>query len=161
MSLIMLKYFNSFKKIAFRVETLQRYNVEEEKEAYKYFQQHKQLLDGFWKDWRDIVRQAKSRWAIMQRVHLIQFPISLYLLFEMEAYKKNIEAWEEIFYIPFEKCSVEVKSDFWIFDDSIVLKMNYDKDGRFVNFEEINDCSSYLQIKKILLENKRNIEELF
>ena len=97
----------------------------------------------------------------MQRVHLIQFPISLYVLFEIEAYKKNIEAWEEIFYIPFEKCSVEVKSDFWIFDDSIVLKMNYDKDGRFVNFEEINDCSSYLQVKKFLLENKRNIEELF
>ena len=26
----------------------------------------------------------------MQRVHLIQFPISSYVLFEMEAYKKNM-----------------------------------------------------------------------
>ena len=157
----MLEYFNSFQESAFRLETLQRYNVDEEREAYESFMKSKKVPDWIWEDWRDIVRQAKSRWAVMQRVHLIHFPISSYVLFEMEAYKRNIEVWEEIFYIPFEKCSVDVKSDFWIFDDSIVLKMNYDKDGRFVNFEEINDCSSYLQIKKFLLENKRNIEELF
>ena len=157
----MLEYFNSFQKSAFRVETLQRYNVDEEMEAYEFFMKNKKVPGWLWEDWHDIVRQAKSRRAIMQRVHLIQFPISSYVLFEIEAYKKNIEAWEEIFYIPFEKCSVEVKSDFWIFDDSIILKMNYDKDGRFINFEEMNDCASYLQIKKFLLENKRNIEELF
>ena len=157
----MLKYFNSFQKSAFRVETLQRYNVDEEMEAYEFFMKNKEVANWLWKDWRDIVRQAKSRWAIMQRVHLIQFPISSYVLFEMEIYKKSVEAWEEIFYIPFERCSVEVKSDFWIFDDSIVLKMNYDEYGRFINFEEINDCIYYLQVKKFLLKNKRNIEELF
>ena len=157
----MLEYFNSFQESAFRLEILQRYNVDEEREAYEFFMKNKKVPDWLWEDWRDIVRQAKSRWAVMQRIRLIQFPISSYVLFEMETYKRNMEAWEEIFYIPFERCSVEVKSDFWIFDDSIVLKMNYDKDGRFINFEEMNDCASYLQIKKFLLENKRNIEELF
>lgn len=157
----MLEYFNSFQKSAFRMETLQRYNVDEEKESYEFFMKNKKVPDWLWEDWHDIVRQAKSRWAIMQRVHLIQFPISLYLLFEMEAYKKNIEAWEEIFYIPFEKCSVEVKSDFWIFDDTTVLKMFYDEYGSFIAFEEIKDIIPYLQIKNYLLKNKRNIEELF
>ena len=97
----------------------------------------------------------------MQRIRLVQFPISSYVLFEMETYKRNMEAWEEIFYIPFERCSVEVKSDFWIFDDSIVLKMYYDKDGYFLDFEEIKNVGSYLSIKEYLLENKRNIKELF
>ena len=157
----MLKYFNSFKKSAFRVETLQSYNVNEEKEAYKYFQQHKQLLDGFWKDWHDIIKQAKLRWAIMQRVHLIHFPITPYISFEMEFYKKSMMYWEEIFYLPFEDCSVEVDSDFWIFDDITVLKTFYGEDGSFLKFEEIKNIGQYLQIKNYLLENKRNIEELF
>ncbi len=157
----MLKYFNSFQKSAFRVETLQRYNVNEEREAFEYFQQHKELPDGVWKDWHDIIQQAKSRWATMQRVHLIQFPITPYISFEMEFYKKNIRYWEDVFYLPFEDCSVEVDSDFWIFDDAVVLKMFYDKDGSFLKFEEIKDIDAYLQIKNYLLENKRNIEELF
>ena len=86
----MLKYFNSFQKSAFRVETLQRYNVNEEREAFEYFQQHKKLLDGVWNDWHDIIKQAKSRGTTMQRVHLIQFPITPYISFEMEFYKKSM-----------------------------------------------------------------------
>jgi hypothetical protein len=39
----MLNYFNSFKKNAFRVETLQRYDVSEEQDAYDYFLLNKKL----------------------------------------------------------------------------------------------------------------------
>ena len=157
----MLKYFNSFQKCAFRVKILQKYNVDEEKQAYQYFQQYNKLPDGFWKDWHNIIQQAKIRGAIIQRVHLIKVPITSYISFELEFYKKSLDKWEKIFYIPLDECSIKVESDFWIFDDSIVLKMNYDEYGRFINFEEINDCIYYLQVKKFLLKNKRNIEELF
>ena len=159
----MFDYFDSFQKSAFRVETLQKYNVDEEKNDYEYFLKYKKLPNWFWDwdDWYDVIQQAKMRWAIMQRVHIIQFPISPYISFEIEVYKKSIMAWEEIFYVPSEKCPIKVESDFWMFDDATVLKMHYDKDGSFLNFEEIKDCSSYLQIKDYLLENKRNIAELF
>ena len=43
----MLNYFSSFQKSAFRVETLQRYSVDEEKEAYEYFLQHNEIPEGF------------------------------------------------------------------------------------------------------------------
>jgi hypothetical protein len=39
----MLEYFNSFQKSAFRVETLQRYNVDEERETYEFFMKNKKL----------------------------------------------------------------------------------------------------------------------
>ena len=157
----MLKYFNSFQKSAFRVEILQRYNVNEEQEAYNFFLQHKKLPRSFWEDWHNIIQQAKNRGVIMQRVHLIKFPITSYLSFEIEAYKKNITAWEEIFYLPFDECSIKIESDFWIFDDTVVLKMCYDQDGSFVGFKELEDDGYYLQIKNFLLGNKRNIEDLF
>lgn len=157
----MLNYFNSFKKNAFRVEILQSYDVSEEQDAYDYFLINKELPEWSQDEWLNIIKQAKTRWATMQRVHLIQFPISQYLSFELEEYKNNIKAWEEIFYIPIEKCSIKIESDFWIFDDTTVLKMNYDNDGAFINFEEIEDISPYLEIKNYLLENKKNIEELF
>jgi hypothetical protein len=41
----MLKYFNSFQKSAFRVETLQRYNVDEEMEAYEFFMKNKEVAN--------------------------------------------------------------------------------------------------------------------
>ena len=65
----MLNYFNSFQKSAFRVETLQEYNVDEEKDDYEYFLKHKKLPTWFWDwdDWDDIVQQAKMRWAIMPK----------------------------------------------------------------------------------------------
>jgi len=157
----MLNYFNSFKKNAFRVETLQRYDVSEEQYAYDYFLLNKKLPEWSCYEWINIIKQAKERWATMQRVHLIQFPISQYVSFELEEYKNNIKAWEEIFYMPFEKCSINIETDFWIFDDTIVLKMNYDKDGAFLNFEEVKDIGPYLEIKKYLLKNKKDIKDLF
>ena len=84
----MLEYFNSFKKSAFRVEILQRYNVDEEQEAYDFFLKNNKLPDWFWEDWCDIIKQAKTRWAKMQRVHMINFPIDSYISFELEVYKK-------------------------------------------------------------------------
>ena len=41
------------------------------------------------------------------------------------------------------------------------MKMNYDKNGAFLNFEETKDVRQYLEIKKYLLENKKDIEDLF
>lgn len=158
----MLEYFNSFKKNAFRVEILQSYNVDEEQKAYRYFLLNKKLPEWFWEDWCDIIKQAKTRWAKMQRVHLINFPINPYISFELEVYKKNITAWEEIYYIPLEKLETEIKSDFWIFDDNAVLEMYYDNNGKFLDFKKIeNDKNTYIQTKNYLLENKRKIKELF
>ena len=157
----MQNYFNSFKKNAFRVEILQSYDVSEEQDAYDYFLLNRKLPEWSQDEWLNIIKQAKARWATMQRVHLIQFPISQYLSFELEEYKNNIKAWEKIFYIHFENCSIKIESDFWIFDDNTVLKMNYDKNASFINFEEIKDVTTYLKIKKYILENKKDIEELF
>ena len=75
--------------------------------------------------------------------------MSSYVSFEIEAYKKSIMAWEEIFYIPFEECPIKIESDFWMFDDATVLKMYYDKDGSFINFKETKNISPYLQIKDL------------
>lgn len=158
----MQKYFDSFKISAFRVETLQRYNVDEEQEAFQYFLKNNKLPKWICDDWCDIIKQAKAKWATMQRVHLLQFPISKYLSFEFEEYKNNIKAWEEIYYIPANECPIKIESDFWIFDDTTILGMHYDNNGKFIDFKKIEDnIDTYLQIKKYLLEHKRKIEELF
>ena len=41
----MLEYFNSFQESAFRLEILQRYNVDEEREAYEFFMKNKKVPD--------------------------------------------------------------------------------------------------------------------
>ncbi len=52
----------------------------------------------------------------------------------------------------FDKIETNINSDFWLFDDKIVLKMNYDAEGRFLGFTEIREnIGEFIELKKRLL----------
>jgi len=72
----MIKYFTSFKISAFRFESLQLYSVEEERESYKYFLEYWVVNHDYHKEWYDIIENACKRWAVIQRVHTINFRLN-------------------------------------------------------------------------------------
>ena len=52
----------------------------------------------------------------------------------------------------------EINFDFWLFDDETVLKMNYDKEGRFLGIEKIKeDIKKYINLKNKLLKLSKEI----
>jgi len=121
----MANHFENFKKYAFRLELLQEYNVDGEKESIKEFLKTGKVSED--KDWTNLIKSAISRGAFMERVHVIILPISKYLKYEIEAYKANIEAGEKVSFMlkeEFDKINTKINHDFWLFDDKIVLKMN-------------------------------------
>jgi len=84
-----MNHFETFRKYAFRLELLQEYKVEEEKAAFENFLKTGKVDEKQNADWHEIVRKAKARGAVMERVHVVDFPLSDYLRFEKEEYKLN------------------------------------------------------------------------
>ena len=151
----MMQYFNTFKKFAFRLELLQEYDVKEETESFAKF-----MSTGIptnFPEWEDIIKKANDRGAQMSRVHVLTFPLSDYLKYELSCYKNNENAGEKILLINgshYNELGLNKITDFWIFDDNIVLKMRYSKEGKFLGFETITtDIDDYIQTKNLLLKN--------
>lgn len=152
----MEKYFRAFKKYAFRLELLQEYYIIEEKESFELFLKKGEIIqDSASKEWTSIIENAKKRGAKMQRVHIIKFPLSDYLKYEIEYYKINMKAGEDICFVldkEYQKIKNKINHDFWLFDDKIALKINYDTKGKYLGFEEIKkETSKYINLKNKLL----------
>lgn len=158
----MEEYFKNFKKYAFRLELLQEYDVEEEKEAIKKFLKSNKIEPD--KEWINIIKKARRRKAIMHRARVIKLPLMDYLKFEIKAYQFNIASGENIYFIyqeEFDKLNSEINYDFWLFDDKIVLKMNYNNKGKFMGFVKIkSDIDKYIKFKDRLLSIAKPMKEL-
>lgn len=151
----MIDYFNNFQKYAFRLELLQKYTVEEEKEILDHFLKTGKLKKKEMGEWYKIITNAIDRGAIMERVHVIKKPLTDYIRFEMESYKLTTKNGEKVFLLSqeeFDKIKSPINSDFWLFDDKIVLKMSYNEEGRFLGFKEVKkNLEEFIELKKKLL----------
>ncbi len=156
-------FFNNFKKYAFRLEILQEYNVDEEKEDFVIFLRTGKVNKKINNRWHKIITAAKKRGAVIKRVHVVELPLSDYLKYEIQHYKLNCDKGEEIFIIlkdEFENLKSKINYDFWMFDDEIVLKINYDSKGRFLGFDEIkNDIHCFKELKNNLLHKAIKLKE--
>jgi hypothetical protein len=63
-------------------------------------------------------------------------PLTEYLRFELLAYQENAAAGEEIRLAERDvhPALAALRSDFWLFDDTIAVPMQYDEEGHFVDF---------------------------
>ena len=161
-----MDYFNKFTKYAFRLELLQKYDVDEEKESLNEFLKTGKVLENKSnRDWANIIKNSLKRGAKMERVHIIKTPLSDYLKYEIEAYKLNIKAGEKISFVlkgDFDKVNKRIiNQDFWLFDDKIVLTMNYNSHGKFKGFTELTkNINKFIKFKNELLLKSKPIEEL-
>ncbi|GBE20136.1 MAG TPA: hypothetical protein ENG87_05570 [Candidatus Pacearchaeota archaeon] len=160
----MLRYFKNFKKYAFRLELLQEYKVDGEKKDFEDFLKTGKIKKEYNDEEYLIIKNAKDRNASMSRVHVFELPLTDYLKFEFKMYKFNELAGEKIFLLDkldFEKINSNINFDFWLFDDKIVLKMNYDKEGRFLGFEEIRtDLRKFIELKDKLLSISKALKSI-
>lgn len=125
-------FFSKFRKSAFRLGTLDRYDVPDEADHFESF------LAGerFPEEWKDNpwVRGMTSEGKSLQRVHVLRSPLSDYLRFQLGwGYPGSIVDGEDIRIIDLQEAEVQglPDHDFWIFDDSIVLRMHYSGSGEF------------------------------
>jgi hypothetical protein len=130
-----LALFEDVRESWFRLETLQVYSVDYEREEFEQF-----VATGAFDrepgDWQAMISRHVGAGRSLSRVHVIEEPVTDYLRYEFEAYRQNAAAGEEVRIIPVQGSSWPVGLpegvDFWLFDDREVWDMHYDEQGRFV-----------------------------
>jgi hypothetical protein len=139
--------FKRFRHTAYRLENLQAYGVGYEDESFRAFAVGEPLAsDPAREEWTAMIRDAAAERKIFQRVHLVNEPLSEYLLYEMEWwYGPNAEAGDDVRILPAwrvpasERAALDTLRDYWLFDSCDLWVMNYDDDGRFRFAEQVSD----------------------
>jgi hypothetical protein len=130
--------FRNFEHTAFRLETLQTYSVEYEEEPIRRFLAGElRPRDPSKDEWCGLIRAARDAGKRMERVHVVEEPLSDYLRYELGwSYGPNVDAGEDIRIAPvsagFWVDDLPRGRDFWLFDSRDLWIMEYDEQGRFL-----------------------------
>jgi len=141
--------FEGFKYSAFRLELLQRYTDPGEAEALRRFHAGEPVLgpdDAGW--WAELLRSARVRGAIVQRVHVVTEPLTDYLRFELEVYAHSVAAGEDIRILPVAPGEQDLDlpgHDYWLFDSRTLAVLGYDTDGRLDTVELVGDPAAVVR----------------
>ncbi|WP_406023806.1 hypothetical protein OH802_28980 [Nocardioides sp. NBC_00850] len=131
----------------FRLETLQAYDVEEEHESFAEFLRTGRLDSPGDVKWREMISGHVDAGRSLQRVHVIEEPLTDYVRYEIAEYVRNREAGEDIRLLPVPAGDwpegLPQGTDFWLLDDGqssqSAWAMAYDNEGRFLGVEEVQD----------------------
>jgi hypothetical protein len=95
---------------------------------------------------------ARAAGRVIERVRIVSEPLTEYTHFEFAAYRDNIAAGANGRVVPRAALGDAdqgwASEDFWIFDESLVVLMSYDDQGRFLGVQQPNDIRSYLKAKQ-------------
>ena len=87
--------------------------------------------DSWWRPWLDVVVAARRRGVTIRRARIVSQPVSEYIRWEHEITFMNIEAGEEVRWLPRRQASdlLLPGNDFWVFDDRLVLWNHFTGEG--------------------------------
>lgn len=145
-----LQLFRGVKRSWFRLEALQRYAVDYEQEAFAEFRKTGQAPRRFG-EFQQIITNHVAAGRVLQRVHIVQEPLTDYLRYELQHYATNARAGEDIRLLPVGEHGWPTglpHSDFWLFDDIDVWAMQYDSAGKFVAAQQVDDPAHVEQCRR-------------
>lgn len=149
----------TFRRSAFRLETLGFYRVEEEAEALQQYLGGDPLPKSANPAWCGMVRRALEDGREIKRVHLLPEALTPYLKFEIACgYSHSVAAGEQVYLLPASTLGLPADAperDYWLFDDEVVVLMDYDRSGRLVSLttrHDPQDLERYVKLSEALLE---------
>ncbi|MEW1550272.1 DUF6879 family protein [Streptomyces tsukubensis] len=148
------KLFSDFRREAFRLETLDDYSGSSDAEMIRAFLAGEPQPENYNQEWADEVRDNVESGKRMYRVHVLSRPLTDYLRFELGwGYRKNAAAGEEFFILDTtdQPNPLEGVPDFWMFDESSVVSMNYGESGSFLGAESHSDTAVWMTYRDLAL----------
>ncbi len=149
--------FEGFRHSAFRLETLDQYQVASDGGDFARYLSGEPEPDPERKgSWLDVLRTERAAGKLRHRVHVLRTPLSDYLRYECEwGYLPNAEAGEQIHILDLAQQTlppeVEMVEDFWLMDDETVLRMHYDDQGSYLGASLADDAVPYLRSRDAAL----------
>ncbi|MGW1127026.1 DUF6879 family protein [Streptomyces sp. NPDC002526] len=151
-------YFRDFKRSAFRLEVHQTYTMPAEAETVRDFLAGGERPEGFNSAWHRTIRNHAAAGRTMTRAKIVHRPLSPYSRYLFEwCIPGNVAAGEDYRIVdatdhPYPGLP---EQDFWLFDESTVVHLNYRPDGTQINRELIQDpdVGKYLAWRDLALES--------
>jgi hypothetical protein len=140
----------------FRLETLPRYTVPEEAEEFSAWRRgERRLATVDESDWLRHLRATTLGGARWWRVRVLDYPLTEYSEYELAGYQGNAAAGEQIYVADRDWSSelADLREDFWLLDDEVVVRMIYDEDGRFVRPERASDSARYRAMRSVAVRH--------
>ncbi|MET9398150.1 DUF6879 family protein [Kitasatospora sp. NPDC002965] len=145
--------FDSMRLEAWRLETLPAYAVPQEAEKLARFLDGENSPDDYESGWMSEVRQWSAEGKKVGRVHVVTRPLSDYLRFEFDHYyRHHVTAGEgiRILDVTDRENPLVGAQDFWMFDRSKVVLMNYRADGTQISRELFDgDPAPFIEYRRI------------
>ncbi|MDA2809545.1 hypothetical protein O4J56_02735 [Nocardiopsis sp. RSe5-2] len=134
--------FDSFEHQMFRLESLDHYIAENEREPLERFRAGLAQDPAWRRPWAGTIAAINARGASIGRVHVVTEPLTEYVTFEMTcAYPASVQAGEDVRILPrstAERLGVPCE-DFWLLDDTRTASMAYDEDGHWLHVDLTDD----------------------
>ncbi|MCX4688211.1 hypothetical protein OG401_28615 [Kitasatospora purpeofusca] len=133
-----IQCFDSMQSEAWRLETLPAYTMPQEAEKLARFLAGESSPEDYKSGWMDEVEQWTAEGKRVGRVHIVTRPLSDYLRFEFEYYyRHHVRAGEDIRILDVtdRENPLPAAQDFWMFDQSRIVLMNYRTDGTQISRE--------------------------
>ncbi|MGA5294682.1 DUF6879 family protein [Streptomyces koyangensis] len=155
--------FRDFRTEAWRLETLPQYLVPQEAEEFATFLAgHPLDPHEYANEYTDDLKRVRREGRSKGRVHIVTRPLSDYLRFEFTYYLPHAWAGEDIRILDVtdRPNPLDGVQDFWMFDRSEVVLMNYEPDGTQINREvHEGDVSPFLEYQRIALAESVPFQE--
>ncbi|MFC1433260.1 DUF6879 family protein [Streptacidiphilus sp. N1-3] len=148
-------YFRDYKRSAWRLEVQPTYTMPAEAESVARFLRGEPKPGAHNAAWHVTVGQAVAEGKTFGRVRVIREPLTDYIRYQSAwGIPGNIEAGEDIRVLDLTRRTLDLpEQDFWMFDESVVVHLNYRPDGTQINRELIEspDLSKYLRWRDLAL----------
>lgn len=136
------RYFQDFARSAFRLELRQIYTMPGEADELRRFRAGEQPPADYHYGWLDRMAEARQAGKTVRRVRVVRRPLTDYIQYEFAwGFVYNVEAGEDIRVLDLtDQLGPKLPDhDFWLFDDTTVVKLLYRPDGTQIGRELLAD----------------------
>ncbi|GAA4552529.1 DUF6879 family protein [Amycolatopsis samaneae] len=150
-------YFRDYERSAWRFETQPTYTIPSEQPSIARFLAGKPKPAGHNDDWHERVRNWVAAGRAFGRVRTVRQPLTDYQRYQLAwSIPGNVEAGEDIRILDLTENDLALPDqDFWLFDDSTVVHLNFNTDGTLTNIELVDnpDLPKYLAWRETALKH--------
>lgn len=151
------RYFTDFTRSAWRLEVQPTYTMPNEQPSLALFRAGEPKPEAHNAGWHNTVRANIAAGKTMGRVRVVRRPLTEYQRYQLAwGIPGNVAAGEDIRILDLSAVTVDLPNqDFWLFDDAIVVHLNFRPDGTIIDRELIEepDLGKYLGWRDLALAN--------
>ncbi|MEV6973430.1 DUF6879 family protein [Kitasatospora sp. NPDC093806] len=156
-------HFRDFKRSAWRLEVQPTYTMPAEAESLARFLRGEPKPDDHNAPWHVTVRAAVTSGKAIGRVRVVREPLTDYQRYQLAwGIPGNVAAGEDIRILDLTGRALDLPDqDFWMFDESTVVHLNYRPDGTQINrvLIETPALAQYLRWRDLALAESVSLTE--